>query len=177
VLAFVRLGALRAQVRYRRVVVVERCCVARVLSVAAAAVAGSPWYALVRHGSCDRACRSRSVALLSYKSRQRLRHSYRHSAAIVVCALDAAAAPPSCVTMVLTGMFGVKCGCVRRCGAVCLNVCVFCFRERQCVAVLLCRCVCGTALHWTVAVAVSGSSRTEAAAMRRSLRSGCGAVS
>ena len=39
--------------------------VARVLSVAAAAaVAGSPCWALVRRVSCDRACRSRSVALL-----------------------------------------------------------------------------------------------------------------
>ena len=39
--------------------------VARVLSVAvAAAAAGSSCDALVRHVSCDRACRSRSVALL-----------------------------------------------------------------------------------------------------------------
>jgi hypothetical protein len=50
---------------------------------------------------------------------------------------------------------------------------------RCCVAVLLCCCVavCGTALHWTVAAAVSDSSRAAAVAMRRSLRSGCGAVS
>jgi hypothetical protein len=39
------------------------CCVARVLSVAAAAIAGSPCCALVRHVSFDRACRSRSVAM------------------------------------------------------------------------------------------------------------------
>jgi hypothetical protein len=39
--------------------------VARVLSAAAAAaIAGSPCYAPVRDVSCDRACRSRSVALL-----------------------------------------------------------------------------------------------------------------
>jgi hypothetical protein len=67
-------AALRARVRYRRVAVGERYCVARVLSVAAA-VAGSPCYALVRHVSCDRGCRSflsrcdlrerRSVAALS----------------------------------------------------------------------------------------------------------------
>jgi hypothetical protein len=65
---------------------------------------------------------------------------------------------------------------------------LFDFRERQCavvsvlcrcVAVSLCRCVavCGTALHWTVAAAVSGSSRAAAVAMLGSLRSGCGAVS
>jgi hypothetical protein len=66
---------------------------------------------------------------------------------------------------------------------------LFDFRERQCavlsfrccVAVSLCRCVavllCGTALHWTVAAAVSGSSGAAAVAMRRSVRSGHVAVS
>jgi NADH:ubiquinone oxidoreductase subunit 6 (subunit J) len=65
------------------------------------------------------------------------------------------------------------------------------FRERQCavvsvlcrcVAVSLCRCVavlllCSTALHWTVAAAVSDSSRAAVVAMLGSLTSGCGAVS
>jgi hypothetical protein len=40
---FVRLAALRARVRYRRVGVGVWCCVARVLSVVAAAVADSPY--------------------------------------------------------------------------------------------------------------------------------------
>jgi hypothetical protein len=44
------------------------------------------------------------------------------------------------------------------------------------VTVWCCVSVCGTALHLPVA-AVSGSSRAAAVAMRRSLRSGCGAVS
>jgi hypothetical protein len=46
-------------------------------------------------------------------------------------------------------------------------------------AVSLCRCVavCGTALHWTVAAAVSSSSRAAAVALLGSLTSGCGAVS
>jgi hypothetical protein len=43
----------------------------------------------------------------------------------------------------------------------------------------LCCCVavCGTALHWTVAAAVSGSSRAAAVAMCSGLMNGCGAVS
>ncbi len=47
-----------------------------------------------------------------------------------------------------------------------------------CVAALLCCCVavCGTALHWTVGAAVSGSSRAAAVEMCRSLRRGYGAV-
>jgi hypothetical protein len=58
-----------------------------------------------------------------------------------------------------------------------------CGSERRllccCVAVSLWGCVvvCGTALHWTVAAAVSGSSRAAAVVLRRSVRNGCGAVS
>ncbi len=72
--------------------------------------------------------------------------------------------------------------CVAAALCVWVSLCtlLFDFRERQWVAVLLCDCallcscvpVCGTALHWTVAAAVSGSSRIAAVAMRRSLRSG-----
>jgi hypothetical protein len=40
-----------------------------------------------------------------------------------------------------------------------------------------CVCVCGTALHWAVAAAVSGSSRTAVVVMHGSSRIGCGAVS
>jgi hypothetical protein len=63
-----------------------------------------------------------------------------------------------------------------------VSVCMLLFdsREWQCAVVsVLCRCVavCCTALHWTVAVAVSGSNRAAVVAMFRSLRSGCGAVS
>jgi hypothetical protein len=73
---------------------------------------------------------------------------------------------------------------VRVAAALCVWVSVgmllFDSRERQCAVVsVLCRCVavCGTALHWTVAAVVSGSCRAAAVAMRKSLRSGCGAVS
>ncbi len=93
------------------------------------------------------------------------------------------AAPPSCVTTVLTSTLSVQCSGVCSSGAVCLGVCVsvllFDFRERQCAVVSVCCsvAVCGPSLHWTVAAAVSGCSRTAAVAMRSSLRSECGAVS
>jgi hypothetical protein len=80
--------------------------------------------------------------------------------------------------------------CVAAALCVRVSVCMllFDFRERalhallcRCVAVSLCRSlgvfVQATALHWTVAAAVSGSSRTAAVAMRGSLSSGFGAVS
>jgi hypothetical protein len=56
---------------------------------------------------------------------------------------------------------------------------LFDFRERQCavVSVRCCVAVRGTALHWTVAAAVSGSIREAAVAMCMSWKSGCGAVS
>jgi hypothetical protein len=113
-----------------------------------------------------------------------------------VAALDAAArgrgrvckaALPLCVTAVVTSTLSVQCGGV--CSCVWVSVCMsrFDFRERQCAVVSVrccvaaslrcCAAVCGTALHWTVAVAVSGSSRAAAVAMLGSLRSGCGAVS
>jgi hypothetical protein len=64
------------------------------------------------------------------------------------------------------------------CAAVLLRCCVAALLCCS-VAVSLCRCVAmfGTALHWTAAAAVSGSSRAAAVAMHRSLRSGCGAIS
>jgi hypothetical protein len=89
----------------------------------------------------------------------------------------------------------VQCSDVRRCGAVCLDVCVcyslisascsagseraLLYRCAAAVAACVCVrvCVCGTALHWAVAAAVSGSSRAAAAGIRRSLRSNCDAVS
>ncbi len=58
----VPLRRVHACVHYRRVAVGERHCVARVLSVVVAAAVAC--YALVRHVSCDFACRSRSVAVL-----------------------------------------------------------------------------------------------------------------
>jgi hypothetical protein len=117
--------------------------VARVLSVA-----GSPCCALVRRVSYDRACRSRSVPLLWCSRRQRL----RHSAASVVCvcgvaALDAAdcgrgrvciAAPPLCVTTVVTSTLIVQCNGVRSCCCVCALL--FDCREQQCAVVSVWRC-------------------------------------
>jgi hypothetical protein len=66
------------------------------------------------------------------------------------------------------------CAAAALCVLVSVCMLLFDFRERQCAVVsVLCRCVavCGTALHWTVAAAVSDSSRAAAVAMRRSLRS------
>jgi hypothetical protein len=117
-----------------------------------------------------------------------------------VAALDAAArgrgrvcnaAPPLCIACVVTSTLSVECSGVCSCGAAWLGVSVsvlfFDFRERPCavvsvrccVAVSLSGCVAMrcAALHWTVAVAVSGSSRAVAVAMRMSWRSGCSAVS
>jgi hypothetical protein len=169
----VLLAALHARVRYRHAAVGERYCVALrlCLSVAAAAVAGSPCSTLV---SCEFACRSHSVALLLCESRQRL----QYSAASLVYAQWAwghgrvcSAAPPLCFTTVLTSMVRVQCSGVRSWDAACLDVvwmsactlllcpCAEVVSVRRNVAVLLCRCVCGTALHGTVAAAVIGSSR------------------
>jgi hypothetical protein len=75
--------------------------------------------------------------------------------------------------------------CVRRCAwSDVTSVCILLFDrcERQWarserVAVLLRCCACGTALHWTVAAAVSGSSRAAAVAIRGCSRSGYCAVS
>jgi hypothetical protein len=123
----VRLAALRARVRYRCVAVGRRCCVARVLWVAAA-VAGSPCYALVRLVSCavSHCCSVRA-------------DSDCNTVVEVLCvppgvaALDAAAwcrgwvcdaAPPLCVTTVLTSTLSVQCSGVCSCGAACLGVCV-----------------------------------------------------
>ncbi len=108
----------------RRVAVCERCCVARVLWVAAA-VAGSPCYALVRLVSCT----------LSHCCSVRA-DSDCDTVVEVLCvppgvaALDAAAwfrgwvcnaAPPLCVTSVLTSTLSVQCCC----GAACLGVGVY----------------------------------------------------
>ncbi len=128
----------------------EWCCVARVLWVAAA-VAGSPCYALVRLVSCavSHCCSVRA-------------DSDCNTVVEVLCvppgvaALDAAAwcrwwvcdaAPPLCVTSVLTSTSSVQCSGVCSCGAACLGVCVYvtlrspwaavCGSER----VLLCCCV------------------------------------
>jgi hypothetical protein len=102
---FVRLVVLRARVRYRRVAVEGWSCGARVLSVAAA-VAGSPCYALVRHVSCA----------VSHSCSVRADSDCNTVVEVLyvppgVAALDAAArgrgrvcnaAPPLCVTTVLT---------------------------------------------------------------------------
>jgi hypothetical protein len=106
----------------------EWCCVARVLWVAAA-VAGSPCYALVRlvSGAVSRCCSVRA-------------DSDCNTVVEVLCvppgvaALDAAAwcrgwvcdaAPPLCVTTVLTSTSSVQCSGVCSCGAACLGVCVY----------------------------------------------------
>jgi hypothetical protein len=118
-----------------------------------------------------------------------------------VAVLDAAArgrgrlcnpAPPLCVTSVVMNTLSAQCSGVCSCGAVCLGVYVHvalrfpqaavCGSERAllrcCVAVVLRVAVLlSVALRWMVPVAVSGSSRAAAVAMRRSVRSGCGAVS
>jgi hypothetical protein len=106
----------------------EWFCVARVLWVAAA-VAGSPCYALVRLVSCAvlHCCSVRAdsdcntvVEVLCVPLR--------------VAALDAAgwcrgrvcdAAPPLCVTTVLTSTLSVQCSGVCSCDAACLGVCVY----------------------------------------------------
>ncbi len=126
----VRLAALRTRVRYRCVAVCEWCCVARVLWVAAA-VAGSPCYALVR-------LVSRAVLCLSHCCSVRA-GSHSNTVVEVLCvppgvaALDAAAwcrglvcdaAPPLCVTSVLTSTLSVQCSGVCSCGAFgCLRPC------------------------------------------------------
>ncbi len=105
----------------------ERCCVARVLWVAAA-VAGSPCYALVRLVSC--------VVLYCCNLRA---DSDGNTVVEVLCvllgvaALDAAAwcrgrvcnaAPTLCATTGLTSTLSVQCSSVCSCGAACLGVCV-----------------------------------------------------
>jgi hypothetical protein len=98
-----------------------------------------------------------------------------------VVALDAAArgrgrvctaALPSCITSLVTSTLSVQCSGVCNCGAVWVSLTCYSLiavGDSVWSPVLLCCCVavCGTALHWTVAVAVSGSSRTVAVAMRR----------
>ncbi len=138
----VRLAALRTHVCFRGVAVGGRCCVARVLWVAAA-VADSPCYALVRLVSCavSHCC---SVGA----------DSDCNTVVEVLCvppgvaALDAAAwccgrvfnaAPPLCVTTVLTSTLSVQCSGVCSCGAACmfLSDC----RWQQCVVVSVCCCI------------------------------------
>ncbi len=126
----VRLAALRAHVCYRCVAVGGRCCVARVLWVAAA-VAGSPCYALVRLVSCAvlHCCSVRA-------------DSDCNTVVEVLCVppgvatLDAAAwcrgwvcdaAPPLRVTTVLTSTLSVQCCGVCSCGAACLDVSFTCY--------------------------------------------------
>jgi hypothetical protein len=108
----------------------EWCCVARVLWVAAAA-AGSPCNALVQLVSC--------VVSTLYCCSVRA-DSDCNTVVEVLCvppgvaALDAAAwchglvcnaAPPLCVTTVLTSTLSVQCSGVCSCGAACLGICVY----------------------------------------------------